>query len=350
METKYSFAKADLDSSRIEVAALWAQGLGGLVDRTAELKYRQYYLENPAGRADCVVLVHNAEGKAVGVQGFVPRRFWRGDKPVTAAVMADFVVVPEHRSLGPALQLMRSGIEMSKARFAFLYGTPNQKSLAIVRRAGLTTIGQFTRYTKVVRSASYWQRRVPGWLVPILAFLTDGAIVVVDLPGLRLGGDSLTWDEQSEFGEEFDVIWQRRFGDRVYGDRSRDVLTWRYREANGKEPWRRSLARDHAGAPAGYVVWRLREGVALISDFLIAKADVNLQTAMRSFAWHARKLGVERISLEFFGIGEVSRALLAAGFAPREQSLVVHVEHDGSVASLSAATAYMTSFDRDHEE
>ena len=141
MALKYSFERADLDSSESLIAGLWAQGLLGLVDSVAKEKYQQFYLDNPAGRGDCILLVDTASGRAVGVQGFVPRRFWRGTRKVDAAVMADFIVVPEHRSLGPALKLMRAGIELGKQRFAFFYGTPNEKSLAIVRRDDSTPTG-----------------------------------------------------------------------------------------------------------------------------------------------------------------------------------------------------------------
>lgn len=350
MEPKYSFVRAQLDSSKRQIADLWAQGLGRLVDRVADEKYRQFYLENPAGRGDCVLLLENATGRAVGVQGFVPRAFWRGDQRVVAAVMADFVVVPEHRSLGPALKLMRTGIELGKDRFVFLYGTPNEKSLAIVRRAGLATVGMFTRYTKVVRSESYWRRRIPSWLVSVTTAAADAAIIGADLGQVWLRGDPLAWEERIEFGPEFDAIWARRRTERVYSDRSRSTLAWRYSPSSSNGPWKISVAAERSGEIVGYIVWRLRNGAAMISDFLYPGSDASLRTFMRSFALYVRRFQVERVSLEFFGAGSVVEALIECGFASRERSAIVCVEHPGCDVSIGQDAGYMTSFDRDHEE
>lgn len=349
MNPKYSFARADLDTSQGLVASLWAQGLGGLVDRVAEDKYRRSYLENPAGHGDCILLLDNASGQAVGVQGFIPRRFWRGNRRVDAAVMADYVVVPEHRFLGPALKLIRSGLELGKTRFAFCYGTPNEKSLGIVRRVGLVTVGHITRYTKVVRSNDYWRRRLPPWLVWPVALVADAAIACADLSQISLRGERFRWCEQAEFGAEFDEIWSQRPADRVFGERSRVALAWRYSTASGNRSWRTMVATDRTGRPAGYVVWRERNGAAMVSDFMCTGPDARLQTFLRSFSWHLRQYHVDRLSLEYFGNEDVVDSLLDCGFAARERTPIVCFEYPGGGVAISQPDAYMTSFDRDHE-
>jgi len=284
------------------------------------------------------------------VQGFVPRRFWMGERETIAAVMADFVVVPAHRSLGPALKLMRTGIELGKARFSFSYGTPNEKSLAIVRRAGLETIGVFTRYTKVLRSESYWRRRIPSWLTPVAAALVDLGILAVDLGRGWLRGNPFHWAERVDFGVEFDRIWQMRSVHRVYGDRSCGTLAWRYPAGSGQGAWRISLASSAGGDVLGYVVWRLRNGTVMVNDFLVVESGASQRTFLHSFSQYVRRFAVDRVSVEFYGASDVVEALRDCGFAPREQSSIVRASQQGGDVSLSQASAYMTSFDRDNDE
>jgi hypothetical protein len=61
---------------------------------------------------------------------------------------------------------------------------------------------------------------------------------------------------------------------------------------------------------------------------------------------------VQKASLEFFGRPSIGVALKACGFAPREQSPVVLVDHGNGMGRPSlplTSRMFMTGFDRDHE-
>lgn len=352
MDAPYFISKADLASSRTVVASLWAQGLEGLVDAVADAKYRHFYLDNPAGAGILVLLHQNATGAAVGVEGLIPRRFHVGDQAIDVATLADFVVVPEHRSLGPALTLMRSCIATSQDRFAFVYGTPNDKSRAILKRAGVRSLGSLTRYTKLIRSASFLQLRMPGWAVPLAAAAVDVALATGDVVRSWRRGARLRWSEGTSFGPEFDEIWNRRQTDLVTGERSSTTLRWRYASNSRPDAWKISLAADSTGTPFGYVVWRQREGIALVSDFFCADIERAAGDLLQSFAMHVRRFPVHRISLEYFGRPAIANELMLRGFVAREQSTIVVVEHGpaSQVPRITPDAVFMTTFDRDHEE
>jgi len=107
---------------------------------------------------------------------------------------------------------------------------------------------------------------------------------------------------------------------------------------------------DRSGVPAGYVVWRNLHDTAMVSDFLFSGTDTALRTFLHAFAWYVRQFGVDRVSLEFFGREGVVHALTKSGFASREQSPIVCVDHAAGGVFISPSVAYVTSFDRDHGE
>lgn len=353
MDSKYTAASADLGTSQELIAGLWRQGLDGLVGAAAEAKYRHYYVDNPAGTGICVVLRDAANAEAIGVQGLIPRAFHIGQRRISAAALADYVVVPRHRSLGPALLLMRTSIAVSRERFNFVYGTPNQKSRAILKRAGINAFSALTRYTKVIRSASYWRGRLPQWIVPTVAVAADALIGIVDVSRGLLYGRHLTWGERNSFGADFKEIWEaRNVPDLVVGERSASALQWRYSSSDPASPWRLSIATDSSKTPMGYVIWRQCNGIAMVSDFFCRNVDSASKALLQSFSRYVRRFPVHRVSLEFFGCDRVAAALGACGFAARDQSSIVMVERSGDECDgpqVTSSTVFMTSFDRDHE-
>lgn len=352
MESQYYSSEADLAASQDQILGIWALGLEGLVDKVAEAKYRHYYVDNPAGTGTCMLLHDEVSDKAVGAQGLIPRSLFAGEHRIAAAILADFVVAPDHRFLGPALMLMRSCIDASRDRYAFVYGTPNDKSVAILRRAGIRPYGALTRYTKLIRSASYLSARVPPWIASPLAAIADAAIACADHARDIYFAGRFRWSEHRSFGSDFQEIWDGRQTDILTGDRSPTALSWRYASSDAECPWNFSVATDRMGNPIGYVIWRQLNGIALVSDFFCSSLDRSVRALLQSFAVYVRRFAVQKISLEYLGGQQVAAALKACGFEPREQSRVVVVDNatDKLTESLmSSGRVFMTGFDRDHD-
>lgn len=354
MGLNYFHRQADLQIDRDHVVGAWALGLEGLIDAAADEKFRQCYVDNPAGEGICLLLYEQLGQPAIGAQGLIPRTFYFGQDRFSVATLADFVVAPEHRSLGPALILMRSSIECSQDRFEFAYGTPNDKSVAILNRAGIRPFGTLTRYTKLIRSQSYLRTKGLGWVVSPVAAVADAAIACADFARDALFANHFQWREQAAFGEEFDKIWEGRQSDIVTSERSPITLKWRYSNptADSQAPWHLSLATDRSGSPIGYIIWREIKGIAMVSDFFCSNMEESVRGLLQSFVVYARRFPVQKVSLEFFGRPSIGVALRACGFAPREQSPVVLVDHGKARRRPSFALAnkmFMTGFDRDHE-
>ncbi|WKB54557.1 hypothetical protein [Eleftheria terrae] len=343
--TRYIAQESAIVGNEATLAFLWSQNLPGASRPWAEDKLQRGYLRNPAGHGTCVLLREEASTEAVGVQCLHERVFWLGERCVKAAGLADYVVAQAHRSLGPALTLMRRCIDIGQARFDFVYGFPNSKSEAVCTRVGMVKLGGAMRYAKLLRSAPVLGSRVPGWLLPWLARPADALLSAWDARRWRREAAHLQWREVDAEDPALATLWMGRRTDLLLSERSPAVLGWRY----PRPQWRLSLASDAGGRPVGYVAWRLQDGSALISDFFCADPDRDTVALMSGFCREAAAAGASVVQVEFYGRPQVAAALLAAGFLQRESRAPLFLSRHGDAAQADAASWYITAFDRDDD-
>src|SRR5688500_18512216 len=118
---------------RDTVQSIW-RGTLGQQDRMAA-KYDWFYLACPHG-PPLLQLLRHIDGDWVGTACAGRRRMrWQG-RDISAGVLVDLAVVPEHRSLGPALILQQGLIEAGARDLDLLYGFPNPKAAAVFKRIG----------------------------------------------------------------------------------------------------------------------------------------------------------------------------------------------------------------------
>ena len=77
-----------------------------------------------------------------------PFRLGAGQRIVRAGLLANLMVAKEHRTLWPAMKLMRRLVHDSKAagELDLLYGDPNEAALAIVKAVGFRVAGALRRF------------------------------------------------------------------------------------------------------------------------------------------------------------------------------------------------------------
>ena len=107
------------------IVSLWAAHLHNVTPESAAEKMRHWYGENPAGSGACVVLQSPGRDTPVGVQCLLVRRHWSGGEVTRVAGLADLAIDPAHRTLGPALSLLKKCLEIGRIRYGLVYGMPN---------------------------------------------------------------------------------------------------------------------------------------------------------------------------------------------------------------------------------
>ena len=346
MSTAYSVAEANFEVAAPEICRLWAANLDGLSPSIIDAKLQLGYLHNPSGPGVGVLLKLQGQSDPVGVVCLQPRRAVFGGQRIGIATLSDFAVDETHRTLGPAVMLMRHAVAIARERFDFTIGLPNQRSAAVCRRAGLHCIGTIDRYAKVLASRPFLAKHVPPLLVRVLAPMADIALVVADRirgalmrPALRM--NLTTFDDPA-----IDAIWAQAPTDHVLSDRSCAMVRWRYGLA-GRGEWQICIARGPDAAPLGFVVWRLMQGAADVGDFFSFDPARLTKPLMHAFSLHARRHGASSVGLRFFGSDAAEAGLRDAGYKVRLRDRQVFIDARDIQGTESKDRWYLTAFDND---
>lgn len=326
------------------VLGLWRRNLRSAGREDLEAKLRLGYQHNPVGAGSGVLLLPEGSETPVGVIGLHPRRLVYGAEQIETLSLADFAVEPTYRTLGPALMLMKRGLAVARATGHFVYGLPNRNSAAVCKRAGLTQAGHLVRYARVVGGHHPRLQHWPAALRPLATL----ALATVDrwrgwtLPP-RLRCVATGFDDPA-----LHTLWEQRPRDIVLGDRSPDLLRWRY-GLPGRGDWQLHRVETADGRVVGQIVWRPADGRAELGDFFCLDPARLTAPMLTAFCRAARADGHHSVSLEFFGAPAVVQALLAAGFRPREEPdpVVMAAPTEGARLPADPDHWYLTSFDND---
>jgi GNAT superfamily N-acetyltransferase len=144
----FSVRPADLDADRDVLIDLMFRYLTPMSDRP---RYDWLYRQNPDGPAQVWVLTDVDRCTIIGSAGIVPRRMYVRGQEKLGAVLVDFWIHPEYRSLGPALQLQRACLAgIDAGRYALYYDFPERSMVAVYRRLGVESSQSMVRMTKLL--------------------------------------------------------------------------------------------------------------------------------------------------------------------------------------------------------
>ena len=352
-DKRYVAEERDVDHAAADMVRLWGNSLasaGG--DLHAKLDW--FYRSAPTGPARAMLLTvfDGGEGTVVGCEGIGFRRVWMGDRVLRAALLADLAIDPGHRTLLPALMLVRKTRETAASSAEFQYGFPNRKALGVFQRNGYRPLGTMARSVRVLRFGPYLARRIRFPLLSNLggAVLDGAGAILRALPRLRASaGFRLAFPSgpDERFDSLFDVA-RTRYG--VIAERGRDFLRWRFLAGQGGAELA-TLERRGDGALRAYAVVTRRDGVAHLSDFLAA-SDPELEALLALLVPMLRAQGCASASVRFLGTARVRQLLERSGFRLRDADRTVVIDAGGDPA-LAAVIAdvenhYLTDADEDN--
>lgn len=340
---------ADLPHESDAICRLLTAGFSELSQSEAREKVESQYISNPSGIAHCLVMDGEQAGALVGMQALVSRTFVAGDVDLKPCSIADFVVLPEHRSLGPALRLLKHSIQHGRQHFDFLFGFPNDVAGRVFAYAGLKPIGRVVRYVRLLRSSRLLSSRtakLPRPLARMLLAAVDGWLRLRSIHGRD---NSVSWSAPNEFGDVLDELWTLSDrSDLLLGVRSREQLAWRFKSNRDA---RIALCRRRNGdAVVGYIIWVRGKHAIRILDFFCVRPMHDIGTLLAGFIRHVHVEGADSVSMEFTGPRTLQEAIMAAGFRPREIAPYFGAIGDrGLISEQELAALYLTSFDRDSD-
>lgn len=342
----YVIVESDFSNPQ-PIATLWAANLHGYDAITARTKIRLGYVENPAEGSILLSLFAAGQPEPQGSLGLVSRRFYLGERPIRAGTAADFVVGVEHRSLGPAMQLLREIARIAASRFEFCYGMPNANAAPVFAAARFRKLGAFQRFAKPLSTLTFVIRYLPVWAGRLVAPVLDALLLLWDrlrelrLPE-RLDCRDTDWDDS-----KLDSLWAQRPASLLLSDRSRQMLKWRF-GAPGRGQWRLCTFQDNSGNTRGYAVWRIVDGVFEIGDSF--SCDPKLWTTAQMLALTRRALclgSAHSISFECLVSADLGQQLRKAGLLPRPKQRFVFVAQSDVLRTVADDAWYLTDFDED---
>jgi hypothetical protein len=363
--------------ARDDLLRLWATNLQ--LESSAEAKYAWLYQDAPINPEDVWLLRATLEGavSTVGTAGVGVRRFQVGEgaTDVTAGLLADLAVDKAHRSVGPALGLVRAVKESVLGKgdapgvHAFAYGFPNALAEGVFKRVGYQVLGVIGRYARVLRHAEYAARvrelelsRVPPAArellykvaeQPFLAAMAGAAVDMAQLarrsPAAVESARRLRVEHVPMLdGAAVDVLWARARGEHaVVAHRTGAVLAWRF-PVEKRRTWYAAYSRDsRRGLRAYALVERHDDGVAHLKDLFGHRSDmVGLLDLLPGLVY---RTGATALSMRYLGAGWLKDALLERGFAERESTRMIAVGATESVkhAVMQPERWHLTDFDED---
>jgi len=326
-----------------DLCRLWRENLA-LATSPGE-KFQWLYRDAPDAADVVFVLEAVADGRAsvVGANGTAIRRYWVAGAERRAAISCDLAVDRAHRSLLPALCLVRALRDDSAARFDFVYGFPNDKAEALLKRAGFVELGRARRWAKVLRHARYLDRlgsrnhasslaRLAStfpWLATTASATYDALRSAVSLAVTRLTA-SYRVESSPTADERWDALWREARDEYdVVGARTSAFLRWRFAASPGTRFI--ALQRPGDGTLRAYAVLQFdpATGAAHVRDLFGHHDDLGmLVDALIPLAYRA---GASSLSVRFLGAPKVERLLVERGFALREGDRAVVIDR-GSLA------------------
>jgi hypothetical protein len=311
----YSVCELDLEQNKRDVPRIWKQSGFDV----PEAKYLWMYKQNPFGPA-IGWLVRDSNGRAVGSVALFPRRMRVNGEHRSAAVVGDFVITKEHRTLGPALMLQRAVVEgKAKHKFDFIYGVPNRQAEAVLQRAGYRLVGATIRMTRPFRSHYYLRRKISS---SIIVNTLSGAVDPIlhwTAKEVRQGrSKGFCLEELSDFDERFDDFWTRiSYPQAIAGERNSAYLRWRYLHCPHKKYQIHALTDSSTQQILGYLTsYAAREGVFIAELGAVERPGV-MDCLLSEFLRLQRQQKADSVSISYFGSKRLVEKLRKYGFSIR---------------------------------
>lgn len=344
---QYAVRDGDARADRDAVLAVWRGNLGQ--DARMAAKYDWFYLGAPAGEPVMAVLAHVGADAPVGACSAGRRRMLRDGREIRAGVLVDLAVLPEHRSLGPALMLQQELFAAGRRALDALYGFPNPKAAPVFKRIGYRQLGEMVRHARVVRHAAYVRRRAPR----MPSFLASLAGAAIDFgtglrDALRAGGGGTLRARWCDRAPDIEALWQASPKPAALtAIRDAAHLRWRFDEAPtdaALPPFRHLLLRDARGDAAWFAT-RADAHTLHVHDAWTRDGGATPSPAtVRALLRAARKAGFAAVSIELATSEARLQPWRALGFEARSRRPVFGTDFADAPGDIDL---HLTSADED---
>ncbi len=318
----YSVARSHPARDRATVLSLWERNL---CTASAD-RYDWLY---GSGAAEGWLIRPDEEGRAVGSVGLMSRIFRvRGERRRVGQAI-DLNVAPEHRTVGPAITMLRTATDAARADgMAWIYGVSNPGATRVQKRLGYRVLGPLGRWVCPLRLGPALRRRVTHpWLRPLASPFFNPLLRLKTMARPRLQDSGLRLETVEVFDRRFDDLAGAYDRPTIVGERTSDYLNWRFRDGPDFEHRVFCLVQEGSGGDGrivAYIVHHRRGPLVYIGDFFFTDPE-HLELLVNEFIRRMHDDAAEAVTTVFFGDSRVQRRLLGLGFlkVPTERTVVL---------------------------
>lgn len=291
----YSVTRIDPHEYRSEIIALWKENFQSC--KSPESRFNWLYNECPNGNVKTWLLFAE-DGAVVGGCSFLPRNFFiSGQGTIPSLTAIDLAVNKEHRSLGPALKLLKAmTLETLKDDYPFLIGHPNKNAEKLFKRVGFKNIGQERTWCKIIHSREKFEKRVRSVsLQKYLSYLLDVS-QTLHLNVLKfIFRQNLTVHFLSQCDSRFDDLWKKNKDSLdIAIERSSEYLNWRFCCHADRDIQIMAVCKPDESL-VGYIAFHIENKSAVIEDLFVINHFVTEVNLFVLFCLYARKHGLKTI-------------------------------------------------------
>jgi hypothetical protein len=284
-------------------------------------RYDWLYRDNPDGQAVLWSIRSAESGDFAGFTVALPRRVLVDGKQHLCWNGADFSVRQKYRTLGVAIQLRRAARNaVDTGRADFLYAHPNRKMQIVHEKAGHVAVGTMVRYAKVLRSAPYYRRYLPGqWMPAVAGTITDWTAHGTRTLKRHRQLSATRVIQCDAFDDRFDRLFEDAHRvRRVIGVRDARYLTWRY----ACNPLYRTSAvvSEDNGRLLGYALFKVTDGVVSILDVFASPILPVERDLVNRLINHALELHLTSVTMVMLEGHPMEQVLADFGFMRRPDS------------------------------
>ena len=285
-----------------------------------------------AGGATTVVGLVDDQQEPIGCASYFPRELLVHGERARAGVLCDFAVDKKHRVAGAAITMQRGLANGShRSGYKFLYGFPNEASVAVCKRVGYKPVANTSTWVKLLKSATKLRSLspIPFAVRPVSAIVDRGLEAVDRALSMFVRANDRTTVALARADERFDALWDRAKPNRgISAERSSVYLNWRYADYPTLRHYFYCVTSKDGREILGYAVYSIEDGRATLQDLFCEDFERTADHLLIELSRHLREENVESLVVSYLGSDIFGRRLKRLGFfkRPGERTMVVYLD------------------------
>jgi hypothetical protein len=229
----------------------------------------------------------------------------------------------QHRSLGPAMTLIKAALKKSEEDDLILFGFPNNLSGPVLIMCGFKDIGPRLQLTKVLCAEYLIKRYVNNeFLAKVISFPLDIFLLMRFGTSIKNFG-KYKFSVASEFDRRFDEFNLKTISKfRLKGEINSEYLNWRFGQSPYEKNYVYMMMSRASEDLLGYLVFSVDNNKIQIKDMSVLDNNIEqINILISSFHRLQKRNQFESISTEFAGDQIFLNKLLINGFSVRSNEL-----------------------------